>query len=255
MIMILYLFDMNSDSASVVLQVLVLPLFVLCRMMTIILPGIVAIERMIVIGFPYRHRSIMTTKTVIGILATVLGMSLILSVMSTTVEPADVVWPLALVYFNGNVRLLFIIPRLTSAVLIAIVNIFLYYQVWVCNRKAKENERLGNEEEAKKFQKLIQLLRIQMKPTITLLLVGGIDVIGNVLISFMFGTIRTFSTEPKTSYYLAFLMNPLISSLSMCHPLVYGFYMKKIRNRLPKCPCPRLWNTQRSKVVRLHQRY
>ena len=126
--------------------------------------------------------------------------------------------------------------------------------MWVSNRKAKENERLGNEEEAKKFQKLIQLLRMQMKPTITLLLVGGIDVIGNVLISFMFGIIRTFSTEPNVSYYLAFLMHPLFASLSMSHPLVYGFYMKKIRNRLPKCPCPRLWNTQRSKVVRLHQR-
>ena len=128
MIMILYLFDMNSDSASVVLQVLVLPLFVLCRMMTIILPGIVAIERMIVIGFPYRHRSIMTTKTVIGILATVLGISVILSVTSTIVVPADVMWPLALVYFNTYVRLLIILFRLTSAVFITIVNIFLYYQ-------------------------------------------------------------------------------------------------------------------------------
>ena len=204
-IMILYLFGMNSDSASVVLQVLVLPLFILCRMMTIILPGVVAIERMIVIGFPYRHRSIMTTKTVIGILATVLGVSLILSVTSTIVVPADVMWPLALVHFNTYVRLLIILLRLTSAVFITIVNIFLYYQVWVSNRKAKENERLGNEEEAKKFEKLIQLLRMQMKPTITLLLVGGIDIIGNVLISFMFGIIRTFSTEPNTSYYFAFL--------------------------------------------------
>ena len=155
-------------------------------MMTIILPGIVAIERMIIIGFPYRHRSIMTTKTVIGILATVLGISVILSVTSTIVVPADVVWPLALVYFNTYVRLLIILFRLTSAVFITIVNIFLYYQVWVSNRKAKENERLGNEEEAKKFQKLIQLLRMQMKSTITLLLVGGI--VGGIDVIEMFSS-------------------------------------------------------------------
>ena len=53
-------------------------------------------------------------------------------------------------------------------------------------RKAIENEKLGNEEETKKFVKLIQLLCSQVKPTNTLLLVGGIDVIGNVLITVMF---------------------------------------------------------------------
>ena len=254
-IMILYLFGMNSDSASVVLQVLVFPLFVLSRFVTITMPITIAIERMIVIGFPYRHRSIMTTKTVIGILTMLWGVSLVLSVIISIVMPVDVVWPFALVYLNAYLAVLFVFLRLTSSVLITIANVFLYYQVWVSNRKAKENERLGNEEETKKFEKLIQLLRMQIKPTITLLLVGGIDVIGNVLIATIFTMIFTFSTEPYTSYYLAFLMHPLISSLSLCHPLVYGFYMKKIRNRLPKCPCPRLWNTQRSKVVRLHQRY
>ena len=181
---------------------------------------------------------------------------MILTVMIAIFVSVDVVWPLALVKYDATIAPFFVLPRITSTVFIVIANSFLYYKVYESNRKAKENERLGNEEEVRKFEKLIRLLRMQMKPTITLLLVGGIDVIGNVLISFLFTMLFTSSADPNTFHYLAqFLMDPLITSLSVCHPLVYGYYMKKIRNRLPKCACPRLWNTQRSKVVRLHQHH
>ena len=71
--------------------------------MTIILPVTVAIERMIVIGFPYCHRSIMTTKTVIGILTAMLGISLTFTVMIIIVVSVDIVWPLALVYYDAIV--------------------------------------------------------------------------------------------------------------------------------------------------------
>ena len=115
-------------------------------------------------------------------------------------------------------------------------NFFLYYKVYESNRKAKENEQLENEDEAKEFKILIQLLGMQMKPIITLLLVGGIDVIGNVLISFAYTLIKV-STEPNTIFYLEqVLMYPIIVSLLINHSLVYGLlYMKKIRGRLPRC--------------------
>ena len=91
LIMILYLLGLDSNSAQVILQLSIFPLFTLIHLMTIILPVTVAIERMIVISFPYRHRSIMTTKTVIGILATILGISLTFTVMITIVVSVDVV--------------------------------------------------------------------------------------------------------------------------------------------------------------------
>ena len=46
---------------------------------------------------------------------------------------------------------------------------------------AKENQRLGNEEEAKIQNKLLQEIQAQAKATITLFLVGGIDVVTHVL--------------------------------------------------------------------------
>ena len=130
----------------------------------------------------------------------------------------------------------------------------MYYKVYESNRKAKENEQLENEDEAKKFK---ILLCMQMKPIITLLLVGGIDVIGNVLISFAYTLIKV-STEPNTIFYLEqVLMYLIIVSLLINHPLVYGLmYIKKIRGRLPICvSCPNLCTTHRSRVVTLHQQY
>ena len=185
LIMILHLFEMNSHSATIVLQLSIIPIPMMIHLMTILLPVTLAIERMIIIGFPYHHRSIMTTTTVISILAAMWGFSLILSVIITIVVPINIIWALALVYYHNSIAPFLALQQLTSLVFIVVANIFLYYKVIVSNRKAKENERLGNEE-TKKFEKLIQLLCSQVKTTVTLLLVGGIDVIGNMLISFMY---------------------------------------------------------------------
>ena len=223
--------------------------------MNILLPTTIAIERMIVISSPYHHRSIMTTKMVIGILAVMWIVALILTIMITIVSPVYIEWPLAAISFQNTVLPFFAVPRLTSAVCIVVANVFLYYHVTISNRKAKENERLGNEDEVKRFQKLLQLLRTQAKPTITLLLVGGIDVIGYILITFMYAGIG-ISVDPSTFLYLKLLlMYPLDMSLLVSHPLVYGLYMKKIRRRLPNCTayCQMQCINRHSRVITLHQ--
>ena len=67
------------------------------------------------------------------------------------------------------------------------INIHTIYNSWyyfpsVENRKAKENEMLRNEEVVKKFMKLQQELRSQVRAAITLFLVSGIDVLANLLL-------------------------------------------------------------------------
>ena len=252
LVMILYLLDLNSDSADTIMKLLVPPMFTLVQLMTILLPITLAIERIIIIGFPYCHRSIMTNKTVICILAVMWSLSFILTILITIIVPVHIMWPLGQVDYHSIITPFFALPRLTSAVFITAVNVFLLYIVVASNRKAKENERLGNEE--KQNWKLVKLFRAHLKPTITLLLVGGIDVIGNVVISFTYSTIVN-SVQPSISIYLKqFLLYPLITSLLVIHPLVYGLYMKKIRDRLPKCTaCQGQRKVCKSKVTTLHQ--
>lgn len=115
--------------------------------MAILLPITAAIERMVVITFPFRHRSIMTTKAVAGMLATMWELSAIVTIVIIAVIPVDIVWPLALVVWHSRIYPFMIVPRLTSVVSIIAVNTFLQYKITKSNRKAKENQRLGNEEE------------------------------------------------------------------------------------------------------------
>ena len=78
--------------------------------------------------------------------------SLILTIMGTILVPVDIEWPLATINAHITAIPFFAVPRLASAVCIIVANVFLYYHVSISNRKAKENERLGNEDEASDFK-------------------------------------------------------------------------------------------------------
>ena len=122
-------------------------------------------------------------------------------------------------------------------------NTFLQYKITKSNRKAKENQRLGNKEEVKKFEKLLQELQAQIKATITLFLVGGIDILANMLLPGVYAAIDTW-VGSNNIYIIQFLTYPIEVCIILSHPLLYGFYMKKIRRRLPLCTisnCHRQW--------------
>ena len=254
LIMIMYLIGKNSKATGVALKWSVLFVVTNFHLMTVMLPITLAVERMIVISFPYHHRSIMTTKRAIGILATMWGLSAILAIIITIVVPVDIVWPLALVDWDVIYLPFIYTIRLTSAIFIVAANLFLLYKVTISNRKAKENQRLGNEEQAKRSNKLLQLFRSQSKATTTLLLMGGIDVIANMMIPFLHVIVSVFVEPSKKVYVEQFFLYPLKSFLLLIHPLVYGLYMKKIRKRLPDCPdCPVKRKSTRSRVVSLRK--
>ena len=254
LIVILYLLDLKSDSTYTVLQWLIIPQSTILYLMIILLPITLAAERLIVIAFPFRHKSIMTTKTVAGMLAAMWGLSTILTIIITVIVPVEIVWPLGLTRWHYTIFPIVVIPRLTSTVFIIVANVFLQYKITITNRKARENRRLGNEEEAKRFTKLVQVFQTQVKATITLFLVGGVDVIANIMIPVMYAVIYV-SVEPnKIIYFEQFLMYPIQFCLLLSHPVLYGLYMKKIRKRLPNCTgCLGQWTIRHNRVGVLHQ--
>ena len=69
LIILLYQLGLNSDFTTIILKWTVILPSLLLYLVAILLPITLATERMIVIAFPYHHRSIMTTKTVAGLLA------------------------------------------------------------------------------------------------------------------------------------------------------------------------------------------
>ena len=110
LIMILYLIDLNLYSIFIILKWLVMPQFLLLYLMVILLPTTLAVERMIVIAFPYHHKSIMTTKTVACTVAIMWGLAAILTIIIIIIVPINLVWPLALIKWHSTIfTFLFII--------------------------------------------------------------------------------------------------------------------------------------------------
>ena len=253
LIMILYLLKLNLDFTNIILKLLILSPGLLFYLINILLPITLATERLIVVVYPFRHRSILKGKTVACMLAAMWGLSAILTVIITITVPVDILWPLGVVYWDFTTIFPYIvIPRLISAISIMVANILLQHKITISNRKAKENERLGNEEKGSK--KLLEVFRAQAKATTVLFLVGGIDVMADILLPVMYAVINTVVEPNKLIYTGPFLIYPIEMGVTLSQILAYGLYMKKIRKRLPKCTgCHGQWTIRHNRVVVLHQ--
>ena len=251
---ILYLLDFNSTTATIAVKWLGIAPFIILYFMTILSPIPVALERMIVIAFPFRHRSIMTNKTVAGMIVTMWGASTILTIIIILTVPLDIVWPLATLHWHTNIYAIIAAPRLLAVICIVAANSFLHYKITISNRKAEENQRLRNEEQVKKFKRLLKEIRAQAKPTITLFLVGGIDILADIVLTFAYAAIEAYVEPNMKLYVLRFSFEAMESCVFLSQILVYGYYMKKIRNRLPNwMVCYRRWFVCRNRVGILHQ--
>ena len=230
---ILYMLNLNSDSAATVLKWLGIAPALLFYLMIVLLPTTIAVERMIVIAFPLCHRSIVTTKRVASVLAVMWVFSAILIIIAISTLLVDIVWPLGLVHFHPALYAIIGVPRVISIICIMATNGFLQYKIAPSNRKAAENQRLGNEEKLKNYKNALQKIKAQAKGTIMLFLVGGIDIISVILQTVTYAVIE-IAVEPNIKVYVLRFSYQLIETcylLSLI--LVYGMYMKKIRNRLP----------------------
>ena len=187
------------------------------------------------------------------------GTAAILATIIIATKPIDIIWPQALVLYHHESIPFFAVPRLALIVSVVVVNVFLQYKITISNRKVKENERLGNEEEVKKSKKLLKEVQAQVKTTIAVFVVGGIDIIATILLSIVYVLIGIL-VEPDNYYIFQLLTQPLEACVLLSHPLLYGFYMKKIRRRIPLCTtcnCHRQWIIHRHNrvgVLRQQQR-
>ena len=210
-VIILYLLDLNSDSVAIMLKWLGIVPTLTLYLMVIWSPITVAVERMIVIAFPFHHRSIMTNKTVGYMLSAMWGFSIILTITIIITLPVDIFWPLALFHWPQTIYVIIGVSHLITILCIVAANSVLQYKITISNRKAAENQKLGNEEERKKIKKLLQEVRAQAKTTITLFLVGGINITANILQSIAYAAIET-SVESNSKMIVLLFSYQLIET-------------------------------------------
>ena len=232
----LYLFGINADTtlSFIMYSILSIPRAA-ARLSFINL----AIDRFIAIAFPYHHKSIMTYKRAYIMLLSKWIISIIMGVVAYSTSFAFVgsfgVYT-AMEKSIGRV-ILFVLIVMVTVVLIICVNAYLYVQITKSKQKLEENTRVhgrSDNEEIKQLKRTYYKFRNTLKTTFSLLILGGVDGIINLL-TMMAVIMNSLLSVSNTLYAFQFVAYPLLCIQLISHSLMYGMYMKPIRRRLCKC--------------------
>ena len=236
-LMCLHFLGINADSMAtfIIYTMLVIPR-IAARLSFINL----AIDRAVAIAFPYRHKSIMTYKRAYVMLILTWIISSIMTFIIYLPAPFAFVGSFG-IYTPvekpiGRV-ILFVFLLVLSTILIVCVNVYLYVQIYKSKQKLEENMRThgtadGNIEQLRRTN---HKFRKQVKITLSLLALGGVDGIINLLTMITLIVSDRFLSGSTSVYSFQFAAYPLLCVQLMSHSLLYGIYMKDIRKKLCKC--------------------
>lgn len=234
----LYLFGINADStvSFIIYTILNIPR-IAARLSFINL----AIGRAVAVASPYRHKSIVTYKRAYVMLILTWIISSIMTLVIYLPAPFSFVGSFG-VYTPvekpiGRVILLVFLLVL-STILIVCVNVYLYVQIYKSKQKLEENMRThgtdGNIEQLQ-LKRITYKFQKQVKITLSLLALGGVDGIINLLTMITLIVSDRFLSGSNSVYSFQFVAYPLLCIQLMSHSLLYGIYMKDIRRKLCKC--------------------
>ena len=220
------------------------------------------IDRYVAIASPYHHKKIMTNKVIITTIVVVWGLAILITAVLLFQVPYIQVYPFARCYGLNSFPFIYLFKgsvMVCSTVLIVAINIYLYYEVLQSKKKLEENMRL-NGEHSPKVKQLVAFkknLQKHIKPTVSVLLLGGIDGLINLLVPILQISFRLiFGNNSITRVcMIELVIYPLQWIQLLCHPLVYGLYMTKIRQRIFDFELYYWIFGRRSKVVVLNQQW
>ena len=206
-----------------------------------------SIDRLINVAFPFSYKRIVTFKVVMAVISFLWVAALLLSILVSVNQPTESIPALGTCKVLSTIilPLAAILPMLIFIVLITATCIYLCYKIIKVNRffhgiDRKKSNRAGQ---------LVEILQEQLKPTISVFIVGGIDALFNLLFISLV-VLRAFLPVNLQFYIVQLVGVPLQLCQAAAHPLAYGFYEKDIEEKIFTCdrPC-----TKRSKVIVLNR--
>lgn len=222
------------------------------------------VDRFIAIAYPYQHRRLMSTKRVcsmiIAIWAITIGVSGII-ISATTFLYVHQLGRCYPVTGFPSPYMIKAFVNVTATVGMIAINVYLYKEILASNKKHKENSRLdgqhGNVPKRRQGTRTREKLREHIKPALSLVILGGIDAAFNLLQPFVYAPmLLILGRESIARFYLAeFVGRPIQWCQLMCHPLIYGIYMTKIRQRIFDFELYYMIFGRRSKVIVLNKNW
>jgi len=239
-VMILYLLDVKVDISIIFYVIISVPQLAISYLFILL-----AFDRIIAVSSSYCYKSIITIKVAYVLVIFTWLVAGGVSFSIPAIEKLLFVQPLGIYIAENDNPFLTIIalfPQGVSILIIIVAGVYLYYNI-VQSSDILDSDLMvsgGNtDEERIKLRESLHTfrwLRKQIKPTISTVILGGIDGIINILQSIILGITKDYHPMSSITYLytLTFVVYPLDWCQLISHSLVYGIYMKRIRNRLCK---------------------
>ena len=246
----LHLFDINLDANCTV--IIILTLIPALANKLCFLP--VVVDRLLNIAFPFDYKQIMTNKVVAITITTLWLVTICSTVIIVTNNTLLYLPPLGDCIVTDNhtlFRIIIVGPQLATVLAIIITSIYLRYRIYKTNKLFQRTPtNTAERRKALSAGILLDKLRKELKPTISILMMGGLDGLLNLLIPIIWlGGRLVFTQGPHLRRMYSQLITLLVQLCqSLSHSLTYGIYNKKIRKYL--CEYKKIF-LKHSKVITL----
>ena len=231
-LMSLYLFGVTVDHTDIFYMITTIPRINL-RFAFLLL----AVDRIIGVTFPYRHRKIMTSRVVYTLIVSAWLMAAATTFIVRWTSTVLFIPPFANFIPSSSPvgSIIIFMTLLVSVILIVVSNAYLFYITTQSNKRLQQNRNLSGADgnEVSKVQRLLRTLKMQAKPTASALILGGIDCAMIVLTIIILAVINASSSE-VTKMYIFQMVYLIESGQMLSHFFVYGIYMKEIRHCIQK---------------------
>jgi len=198
-----------------------------------------AVDRVLSVAYPFSYKQIMTMRLATG-LVVIPWAFLVLMRISVFATLTFVYYPVLgdcviIGELSSNPLLFFFfLSEVMATVLIIVSSVYLRHKIIKSNKLFHRPRRNAvREPDTTKIGRMVEILQEQIKPTMSVLIVGGIDGIFNVLNPIVyFIMISVFDDPAGLLYVIEFVMFPLLFVQMLSHSLTYGIFNRNIRKEL-----------------------
>ena len=229
----LFAVDVDVDCAAIIIPTLIPALAnKLC-----FLP--VVFDRLLFIALPFDYKRVVTNNVVIITICTIWLLVVFLTVVIVISTTTTYLPPLGYCIATGNTLLLRIstaVPQLATVLGVIITSIYFRYKIFKSNKFFKENTYTNTVERRKAISAglLLDTLWKELKPTLSVLIMGGVDGFFNSLVPIIWlGGRLVFIEDPHLrKVYTKVIIILVQFCQSLSHSLTYGIHNRDIRKQL-----------------------
>ena len=136
----------------------------------------------------------------------------------------------AVVEVDPVIAVIYLVPGVLSFLFILCASAYLRYKIIKSNRFVHGVQRSAlDREKALRAGRLVDALMEQVKPTMSVLITGGIDGLFDLFLIVVFGILSALSSPATMLLVIETVLFGLNYCQLLCHPLCFGLYSKEIR--------------------------